>query len=558
LAKKRLDVPAIQSRTPQSFTLADKIDLWEAELQEDGDRDFILSGLRDGFSLVDSEKIDSIVPAEVNNYGSVTDNQTRKAVEAQIRTEIDDGAYIIVDKKPVVVSALNAIPKPNGDIRLIHDFSQPPTTGVNSYASKDEVSFQTIQDALDMIEPNWFLSIVDLKSAYRSVGICGSQFKFTGLKWQFEGEKNFTYMSDTRLPFGARKSPAIFHRITQAVRRIMARRGFKCLVVYLDDFLIAGPDFETCLAAYNMLISLLRSLGFRINWKKVIDPCQRLTFLGVVIDTVSGTVSLEHKKVDKLCELLRLFLSRSRASRKQLEKLAGKLTWASTVIPWGRLHTRSIYNTLTKLAKPNHKCRLDPIQQDLRWWLVYIVRGNNTMRIWDERPVLDVYTDASSAAGGAFCLGDWLYCDWKLDRPYAHNLHINMKELATVREAALRWGATWSNHRVRVYTDNTTTAAAINKGTSTCSDAGPILQELSYLSLVYDFELEAIFIPGIDNILADSISRLYMPGQISRMFSSISDWHDPHVPPAGYWLPNHMSLNSMYSLSEQIGKWFGC
>jgi hypothetical protein len=227
-----------------------------------------LSGLRDGFSLVDTDKIDSIVPAEVDNYGSVTTKEMRGLVEAQIQAELEDGAYIVTKTKPTVVSALTAIPKSNGDIRLIHDFSQPSTTGVNSYASKDDVSFQTIQDALDMIEPNWYLSIVDLKSAYRSVGIRGSQFKFTGLKWQFDGDDKFTYMSDTRLPFGARKSPAVFHRITQAVRRIMARKRFKCLVVYLDDFLIAGPDFESCLAAYNALISVLRSLGFRINWKK--------------------------------------------------------------------------------------------------------------------------------------------------------------------------------------------------------------------------------------------------------------------------------------------------
>jgi hypothetical protein len=280
-----------------------------------------------------------------------------------------------------------------------------------------------------------------------------------------------------------------------------------------------------------------------------------LTFLGVVIDTVNGTVSLDSTKVNKLRDLLRQFLTRSRASRKQLEKLAGKLTWASTVIPWGRLHTRSIYNILSKLTKNNHKCKLEDIQQDLRWWLVYIVRGNQTKRIWDDRPVIEVYTDSSSAAGGAFCLGDWHYCNWELDRPPMKNLHINVKELAIVRESALRWAGKWKNHRICVRTDNTTTAAAINNGTCRGSDALPILQELSYLSLAYDFALEAIFIPGVDNNLADSISRLYMPGQFARMFAHIDHWYHPCAPPTGYWLPYHMTLKSMCSLSEQIRRW---
>jgi hypothetical protein len=163
-----------------------------------------LSGLHNGFSLVDTDKIDIIVPAEVDNYGSVTTKEMCGLVEAQIRAELEDGAYIATETKPTVVSAfLTAIPKSNDDIQ---DFSQPPTTGVNLYASKDDVSFQTIQDALDMIEPNWYLIIVDLKSVYRSVGIRGSKFKCTGLKWQFDGDDKLTYMSDTRQE--ARKPPA--------------------------------------------------------------------------------------------------------------------------------------------------------------------------------------------------------------------------------------------------------------------------------------------------------------------------------------------------------------
>ena len=41
--------------------------------------------------------------------------------------------------------------------------------------------------------------------------------------------------------------------------------------------------------AMNTLIALLRELGFRINWYKVVDPVQSITFLGVQIDTKSMT-----------------------------------------------------------------------------------------------------------------------------------------------------------------------------------------------------------------------------------------------------------------------------
>ena len=73
-------------------------------------------------------------------------------------------------------------------------------------------------------------------------------------------------MCDTRLPIGARKSPAIFNHITQAVARSLRQAGHH-VVVYMDDFFVCGPDFLSCKATYDALILKLRDLGFQINWK---------------------------------------------------------------------------------------------------------------------------------------------------------------------------------------------------------------------------------------------------------------------------------------------------
>ena len=76
-------------------------------------------------------------------------------------------------------------------------------------------------------------------------------------------------MKDTKLPFGARLSPGIFHRITQAVKRIMARKGYDLLIVYLDDFLLISNSKEACAEALSVLISLLRKLGFQFTGAKL-------------------------------------------------------------------------------------------------------------------------------------------------------------------------------------------------------------------------------------------------------------------------------------------------
>ena len=59
------------------------------------------------------------------------------------------------------------------------------------------------------------MAVVDLKSAYRSVHIRPDEQTITGLQLQFSGQKQPFTMCDTRLTFAARKSPAIFNRITQ-------------------------------------------------------------------------------------------------------------------------------------------------------------------------------------------------------------------------------------------------------------------------------------------------------------------------------------------------------
>ena len=103
-------------------------------------------------------------------------------------------------------------------------------------------------------------------------------------------------MFNSQLPFGSRKSRAIFNRFTQTLARMMRRKSHK-FVEYLNDFWLCGPNFESCKAVLDNLVSLPSTLDFQINWKKEIGPCQKLVFLGIMMDTVSGELSL---KPDKL------------------------------------------------------------------------------------------------------------------------------------------------------------------------------------------------------------------------------------------------------------------
>ena len=115
---------------------------------------------------------------------------------------------------------------------------------VNSHASKDYCKYQPVDDAL-LIQPRLFIAVVDLKSAYRSVHVRLAEHGITGLKWHFLNQSEPLIMCDTRLPFGACQTSAIFNRITQAVARSLGRDGHH-VVFYLYDFFVCEPDFDSC------------------------------------------------------------------------------------------------------------------------------------------------------------------------------------------------------------------------------------------------------------------------------------------------------------------------
>ena len=243
--------------------------------------------------------------------------------------------------KPTIISALGAVPKPDSDdLRLIHDCSMPPKLGVNSYIDIEKQKFQTVDDAVQSIQRGYYLAKVDLRHAYRSVPVHPSNYKALGLTWRFKGNRSFTYLVNTRLPFGGRSAPGIFHRLTQAVRHMMKWRGF-LVIVYLDDFLVIGATEAECQQAYDTLFNLLTDLGFQLSTSKLVPPCQSLIFLGVLFDTVSLTLSLPAQKLSQLKEVISLFCAKKRATKRQLQQLAGRLNWACKVVYGGRISAKS-------------------------------------------------------------------------------------------------------------------------------------------------------------------------------------------------------------------------
>ena len=203
-----------------------------------------------------------------------------------------------------------------------------------------------------------------------------------------------------------------------------------------------------------------------IHWGKVVDPTTCITFLGVELDSVAMTLRLPDEKLLTLKQELQGSLRRNQFTKRQLQSLAGRLSWAASVVRGGRVFLRRIFNTIRMLRHNAHRVRVTPgVRKDLLWWSNFIDTFNGRSTLLDQRPIECVFSDAcDEAAGGSFG-GDWFYFNWSQDWPKAAYFYINEKEVAAVAIAAYRWGPFWRNKHIIIYSDNTVTVSALNKGT---------------------------------------------------------------------------------------------
>ncbi|XP_076548552.1 uncharacterized protein LOC117600481 isoform X1 [Osmia lignaria lignaria] len=147
---------------------------------------------------------------------------------------------------------------------------------LNDFIQTLHFKMEDIRTAAGLDHPGCFMGTLDLQDAYYLVPIHVSsrkylRFKFLGRVYQF-----------TCLPFGLNLSPFIFTKLLKPVASMLRSRGFKS-VIYLDDFLCIGENYESCEKNIIETCKLLESLGFLINERKSCrTPALRCKFLGVI------------------------------------------------------------------------------------------------------------------------------------------------------------------------------------------------------------------------------------------------------------------------------------
>lgn len=481
------------------------------------------NGIVDGFDIVSDKS--NIEGYDNRNYLSILSNINKCKMDEIVNREICNGMLEVVKQKPTCIHSLGAVDKPDGGIRPITDCSLPLGSCINENMDDliESFSYKSVDDVVSLLSRGDYITVVDIKSAYRAVSINPEHVDMQGLRWEIDGEEEF--LVDSRLCFGLRCAPFYFNLISDFVFDVLTQRYGLKVVNYLDDFAAVSSTYDECIFAQSVVISVLRYLGFYISWNKITPPSQSAVYLGVIIDTVRMELRLPECKLLKTLNLLEKIGKSKTISKKNLEKLTGLLAHCSTVVKGGRTFCRRLYD-LQKMA-------IQKRREDVEWWSRFIRVFNGKSAIGKVLYNDEMISD-SSMRGFAVHLGkDWTYGSWdntiSFDSKCEHRCisptvlnqedlsNINVLELWPVVVGINRWCNKFAHHKLVVVTDNLQVHAMVRTGRSTNFRCMQWLRGLFWVCVTYDIELEPRYIASADNVVPDTLSRIGYTSTVNKL-----------------------------------------
>jgi hypothetical protein len=177
-----------------------------------------------------------------------------------------------------------------------------------------------------------------------------------------------------------------------------------------------------------------------------------------------------------------------------------------------------------KSNPPKTRINLDAQSiQELTFWRGMMETALFNRTLWEcpmsflqQRSITDfqltMFSDASYTIGGGYVIPGIAFSHWKWSEEERRvfeesGQHINVLELMVVVVAIWSNVGLFMNKSVKVFVDNTSAVSWINALKSNTPMAKPWIRLFVLLCLIFNIHVRATHLPGVDNDVADGLSR---------------------------------------------------
>lgn len=200
--------------------------------------------------------------------------EVEKKIHTEVHKLLESGIIEPVPTEKITwVSRMLAIPKENGEYRLVIDMRMP-----NTAVSSECYPQPSVEEALLLIKIAK-MSKIDLKKGFYLCELDSKCRDITAF-----ATKNGVFQF-TRLMFGLKSAPKLFNR---ELDRIFANH--KGISKYCDDFLIYGATQEEHDTNLSAVLKTIDKEGLEINEQKSVYNVTQVKFLGHIVTTDPGKV----------------------------------------------------------------------------------------------------------------------------------------------------------------------------------------------------------------------------------------------------------------------------
>ena len=411
------------------------------------------------------------------------------------------------------VSILFPVPKPNSEkwrdvmgMSRFNDFVYPQR-------------MEGLHTVRAMLRPLDYMVVIDVESAFPTLGIHPRYrdyfiFRFRGQYYRYRGAV-----------FGISSLPRAWKKLLAPVIAFLRSFGIR-LAVFVDDIFLCAASYVQCAQDCQDIIIILWWLGFNIAPKclPTLIPAQQVVWTGVLIDSIMMEFRLEPKRLLKIRKTCLHALSATQSGtplklRQWASVLGNCRSSMCAVLPallWSQAIKRLVNSkmggpkSIWDLLVPCSQVKQE-VLDNLQIWLSPKLNLHNGRPIRPPPATVLTDSDASGFGGGMVMTSPHsAECRVHFDQ-VMFGKHINLKELVMhlkgLQGLDLQMPGLAFSNLFQNRTDNSVSMSYVNRQGGRVLELSLLAESLWTWLIAHDSSIYALFVPGIENDLADAASR---------------------------------------------------